>query len=156
MNGSTRSDRTYKKELSVELHAKCQEYITDDSELGGNHAKSKLVEKAIKHLLGLSPNTEPEWLVQEKDEQIGLLKERVESLERIISNHEQESRERRRLELMDKVALANATRSWWQKLTNSEPDEVKALKEEIIQLTPEPDQMLVGTYFRITIFLVSV
>jgi len=87
---------------------------------------------------------------------VSLLKERVKSLERIISNHERENRERRRLELMDKVALANATRSWWQKLTNSEPDEVKALKEEIIQLTPEPDQMLVGSYFRITIFLVSV
>ncbi len=87
---------------------------------------------------------------------VSLLKERVKSLERIISNHERENRERRRLELMDKVALANATRSWWQKLTNSEPDEVKALKEEIIQLTLEPDQMLVGTYFRITIFLVSV
>ena len=71
---------------------------------------------------------------------VSLLKERVKSLERIISNHEQESRERRRLELMDKVALANATRSWWQKLTNSEPDEVKALKEEIIQLTPEPER----------------
>jgi len=44
---------------------------------------------------------------------VSLLKERVESLERIISNHEQENRQRRRLELMDKVALAKATRSWW-------------------------------------------
>ena len=132
---SDRNKRRYNAYLSPKNHKKAEQYMLDDPVLPNpdiRGAKQEFTEKAILNFLNIaSSNTEPsdnnkqEWLLQEKQEQIRLLQQQVDDFRDRFNDITTEQSEIRRLWAIDKMTLAYAQRSWWDKLTGKKPPALK-------------------------------
>ena len=132
---SDRNKRRYNAYLSPKHHEKAEQYMLDDPVLPNpdiRGAKQEFTEKAILNFLNIaSSNTEPsdnnkqEWLLQEKQEQISLLQQQVDDFRDRFNDITTEQSEIRRLWAIDKMTLAYAQRSWWDKLTGKKPPALK-------------------------------
>ena len=126
-----RNKRRYNAYLSPKHHEKAEQYMLDDPVLPNpdiRGAKQEFTEKAILNFLNIaSSNTEPsdnsnqEWLLQEKQEQIRLLQQQVDDFRDRFNDITTEQSEIRRLWAIDKMTLAYTQRSWWDKLTGKKP-----------------------------------